>query len=324
MRHTVNRHQSPQGGGGFIPPQPPPQAQQPAQQSAPVPPTTIVREAERSYAAPPPPPPPGQYVQPQPGQQIQGQQPLTMDAVFPNDPNLPPELRGRPVRDALDAYQTMRQDFLQRNGVRPPQQVPPTPQQPQAPQGQQPQAQRPGQPTNPRDSFFRDPEGAIDSRLSAFENRLLERFGPVFQQTNQVAIERALSVVRSEYPDFSRHEGAIMAQLKNAPPEILANPESFRAAYRYVLGDEALRARQAQPQRPAAQAWVPANGQPQTPAQQFFTEAPTPQASAPTESGITPQVVEMARRFRMAPEEYVAWSGGNVPPTQGASGNGRR
>ena len=255
----------------------------------------------------------------QPGQQIPGQpQTLTMEATFPNDPSLPPELRGRPVADALAAYNTMREDFLKRNGVRPPQGPPPAAPQPQAPaaQGQQPPQGQPAQ--NPRDSFFRNPESAIDARLQAFETRLMERLGPVFEQSTRGAVDRSLAQVRGEFPDFARYEGQIMAQLKNAPPDVLSNPESFRTAYKYVIGEETLKARQAG--TPPAPRWVPAPG---TPPQQFFTEAPTPNGGQQINAqGVTPQMEAMAKRFGIPVQEYVAWSGGNVPPA-GGNGNGR-
>lgn len=148
---------------------------------------------------------------------------------------------------------------------------------------------------------------------------------PVLQASHQSGVERALTQVRGEYQDFGQYEGSIRAQLQNAPPEILSNPETYRAAYKYAIGEAALAARQRGGQPPAQPRWVPAGGQQghqPPPAQQFFTESPTPNAGQLNANGFTPMVLQMAQKFGMTPEEYVQWGGGNVPP-QGGQANAR-
>jgi hypothetical protein len=126
--------------------------------------------------------------------------------------------------------------------------------------------------------------------------------------------------------------------LQGAQPDVLSNPESWRAAYFHARGAASAPQRQQQQQQgqqpqqhqggPPAPAGFQPNWPPQQqpqqhpqqffqvqPQQQFFVEGPTPSAPAggPGQQGNDPRDEVMARRFNMPVEVYRAWK----PPVQG-------
>jgi hypothetical protein len=262
------------------------------------------------------------------GQQQQPQQPQAPQQGLANpnlriqygDRNFPEELWGRTIKDAMNYYNIMRQDFLSRQQ----QLVQPQPQQPQAPQyqPQQPaqQFQRPQQPQQPT------PQGGQLFDEAAVRRIVQESVAAAIQPLQGPSQQQVYQNVRMKFRDWNLYDSEIQASLQDAEPGSLLNPGVWEAAYYFVKGKKLSEA----PELPQPTGGDPFNRDgrgprgemiTQPPAfpqqQQFFVEGPT----APANSGAGTAMADpnddlMARRFGVSVEEYRRWKGGQVPPMQ--------
>lgn len=328
---TINR-QMQQGYAGAPPAQSPNIQPQPQPQPQYVPVHTVQGAPQHQYAPQAPPQaqqPSSQQPVPQgPMTNQQMAQPQQQGAFQAADPNMilrgpewPPELQGKTLREAQEIYNEIRQYALQRyqqeqgrpqgqpqapNGQQPPQ---------GAPQGQQPQGQQ------PRGDFKSLVQAAVAEALQP----VMQQLQPVIQQGTTQQIESALNTVRGEFSDFRQLEASIRSELRNAPPELLANPDTYRNLYYLKVGQMARSG-----QRGQQPVFAPPTGQqpqyigygqpPQSPpVGSFFTEAPSaPPANQP--AAYNPTVVAMAAKFGIPVEQYLAWS---PPSISGGTNNGR-
>ena len=279
-------------------------------------------------APPPQPVPPQQYQQP-PQQAPQQGQPGQLDMNQRlHGPNVPPEIQGKTLGEAMRFYNVMRQDFLERQqgqrqqqpqnqGVAPGQQ----PGQPQY-QGQQPQRGYipPQQQESQDDAIRRVAADAVRSVVA-----------PILQPIQQASSRTVKQGVAARFHDWGQFDQQIEEMLSGADPSVLMNPGIWETAYYNVKG----RAFSQPPQQgqqqfqqgapapqqfqPQQQPWQTAAPQAQPPYNPngYFVESPTPAAPSPTGAG--PNVAEphdhiMARKFNMPVEEYRLWKGGNVAP----------
>lgn len=212
-------------------------------------------------------------------------------------PNIPQELQGRTLAEAMQIYNGMRNVVLETTT---------RPQQP-APASQQP-APVAGQPAgfdwrNPEASFKRVVEGVID-----------ERMRPVLQSNQQQSIEQARRTASLEFGQaWTQLEPQIHARLAGASPEALANPAIWKTAAEAVLGADVLRfARQGGRQAP--QTGQPMM-QPQTMQQPapnlsgFYTEQPNVGVSPGGGVQLTPTQAWAAQAMGMDQATYAAWAG---------------
>jgi hypothetical protein len=323
-------------GGGYAPPQRPgqpsvaPLAQgqpqvQPLPQPAPWRPAAPQGAPQDS--APPYQPPqaqpqfqqqPGQLQpQPQPQPQFQQQAPPGVDLNQRLEgPNIPAEIRGKTIGEALQTYQGMRQIVLQMipgPGPGPQSQSQQPPLQPQATR-QEPQAQTQTQGFDWRNPQAGMRQAAAEAVNEAIERRVVPMLQPLVAQSNMGAIETARRQVAAEIPNYSMIEPQILQRLQGADPLALADPRMWRIAAHTVVGEMASRGQWPQGGAPAqpsgAVQQVAPGAQPLPNLNTFFTEAPgqggTP-ASAPQLSN---QQLWAAQQMGMTAETYAAWAGG--------------
>lgn len=272
---------------------------------------------------------------PFPGQQQQQPQGPAVSYANPNlriqhgDQNFPRELWGKTVREAMEYYGIMRQEFLRvqaeeqaraAQGQQPQQpqyQQPQQPQQPQRPGFQQPQyPQRPQQPQAPQGSQVYDEAAVRRIVQEAVATAIAPLQGPSQAQVYQQ--------VRSKFPDWNFYDADIQTSLQDAEPGSLLNPAVWEAAYFYIKGkklSEQPAPAPHRPQDPFNREGVGPRGERITPAPDFpaqghaFVEGP----SAPANSGNgaamqDPNDELMARRFGVTVDDYRRWKGGQVPP----------
>lgn len=258
------------------------------------------------------------YPQQVPAQQVPGAVPPGVNGQTRLDgPNVPPELRGRTLSEAMAMYNSMA-TMAQGYGQRPAQQAPQqAPQQPTLPAQQQPVQQGQG-------SFWQNPEQRLEQIM---EGAIDRRLGPVVQFTHMQAVTGARMAAQQQVPDFSGLEQEVTALVANANPDVLANPNTWIGAADIVRGRQMREGRYRPGSVPPQQAQQvqQAFGAPQGPNSQqlpvgaFFTESPA--APAPLGVGGTPvqptqQDVAMAQKFKMPIEEWMAWRFGVQPATQ--------
>lgn len=192
---------------------------------APLPPG-VVPTAQPGYGYPAPPPAypqPGQpgALPPQFGPGQPGTAGMDMNTRFPNRQDIPEELRGRTLGEAMRYYGIMRTDFVQRHS---PNNQPPGGAAPPAPG--QPGQSAPGQPAPGQPDPIRR---AVDEAMAAAMPRVT---GPAYDAAAMVAYDR---VARS-FPDWQYYDAEIKTMLQGSPPELIANPQTWELAYDTVRG----------------------------------------------------------------------------------------
>lgn len=286
----------------------------------------------------------GQFQQPQ----QQGQVPQLGLNTRLDGPGVPNALRGRTLGEALTIYSALEGNWAQRQGsVQTPAQQSLAQMQPQqglAVQGQGQGAGQQGQSqvnpwTNPG-QFFGD----------LFEQKLEQRLGPVIQHTQQQAVSQAYTIAKGGVVDFAILEPDLMQMLAGADPASLANPATWIGAADIIRGRQMREGRYqapnpqqmgvqqvqipgygpngdsakpysgfirpGQPSNPAQLSSVPAGQQfGQVPNYGFFTESPTaPSVSQFGGNAVagqpTQQDYQMAEKFRMPIQEWMAWKVG--------------
>lgn len=303
---------------------------------APLPPG-IQPTAQPGYGYPAAPPPgypaapPAQPLPPQFGPGQPGTAGMDMNTRFPNAANIPEELRGRTLGEAMRYYGIMRTDFVQRHsqggGNGAPAGVSPAP------------AGAPGQPTSGQPApGVTDPiRRAVDEAVAAAMPRAT---GPAYDAAAMVAYDR---VARS-FPDWMHYDAEIKTMLQGSPPELIANPQTWELAYDTVRGRRMRQPPQAPPgyppalppaggaggpflgggmgaPNPGSYGTSPAPGYgnpgggyggyptqaggPPAPPAPYFSEAPTPSAQNPAIPA-NPNDEVFARRFGMSVEQYRA------------------
>lgn len=271
-----------------------PQPMQPQPQTAPGFGQPALGQGNMQFGAPT-----TQQFQQVPVRGMPAQQQLAMNpaAIIQPGPGVPVQLVGRTVGEALQAYETMRQQQIQQQ-PRQPQQAAPT-----AP----PQAQQPSAGSN----FWLDPEGSI--------SRIVEqRVGQIMAPQQMAALEQQLSTA---LPHFQQLRPRIMATMQNLDPTARTNPEAWTLAHKLAYADavmagERFNGAQPQAQAPAAVqsfqapsplAQGPQNMQTQQPWQPAFVEAPTAGAdpSGSMHGVLTPEKAAAARKLGISDQEYL-------------------
>jgi hypothetical protein len=302
--------QQPQAPQGFIPPQGQPQYQHP----------TLPQQPWEQ---------PG-YQQPQ--QQRPQMQRLQMNGQEVLDgPGVPLELRGRTWGQVAQLYTQLADNYIRNNRGQPQPQ-----QQQQQPQGQ-PQMQQPqqqGQPQGqPRGDFLQN------NIRQAVQEVVQQELAPVTAYTHQQAVQQAQQIALAQIPDLQDIQGHMQSILRDANPQLLAQPEFWLGAADLARGramKERMMGGPAQPQPYGASGWQQApspqpqqfygqNGQGRAvPAQQnfpqptysFFSEGPTPPSWGGQQqnmSDLGPHAVGMMQATGMTAEQYRAWQGGGQP-----------
>ncbi len=232
-------------------------------------------------------------------------------------------------------YGIMREDFIRRNQQQPQPQQQPVQQQPGVPQ-QQPQFQQPGLSAQPRGAGGQ-PDQMQQFVEDAVRRVMPEVLAPITRPMQQDQLARVYDSVKRQYTDWQQYEGEILQSLQGADPATLQNPAVWDAAYKFAIGNAAVRSRQGQ-QQP--------QGQPQfqplpygTPSQQMppmppmqgygppmppgyppqgaggspaFVESPTPPPPSYSPQSQDPRDEVFAQRFNVPVEVYRSWKGGRV------------
>lgn len=239
---------------------------------------------------------------------------LNRDMVM-DGPDVPPELRGRTVGQAMQIYTALASEWLQRQRpqgqAQPPRQAPAQPQQAglNVPAGQPSGA---AQAQNEASQFWQNPAGYIRQVVQEVNQ-------PMLQQTQAQAVNQARLVAAQGISDFQQLEPAIIQALANVDPQALTDPNIWINAADLARGRMARTGQQAPRQNGAQQPFGPGASVPGFQAHQFFTEAPTPPSSASAAGMLTPEERGYAGRFGMSEDQYRAWKYGlQGQTTQGA------
>lgn len=277
-----------EGSAPFYPPTP---GSAPQSNGAPISPSGAVAFPPHVVAVPPP-------------QLAAGAAPAGIDPnTVLSGPNIPAELQGRTMAEAIRIYDGMRNIVLQTSAAPPQSQGLVTPP-PQAP------AQIPGGQT-PDSWDWRNPEKAIEATVERVVQRAL---GPMIQQNTVSAMERARNQVAATVGPqvFAQIESAVIARLQGADSAALANPAMWQIATDATLGEMMRRGQPmpgARPPLPPGAQVVAPGAQPVPNFNGFYTEAPT--GAAPTGGGnqLSPQQEWARQQMGQSVEEYIAWGG---------------
>lgn len=300
--------------------QPPTQSQLPPQ----------MQPAPQRFGDPRPPSPAqqqaaaGQYVQQLPfmGQQQQYQAPQGVDInTRLSGPNIPADLQGRTLGEAVAIYNGLRQVHLQSLSQAPPVQSFQRP--PIQGGGQQPSIQGGGQQAQNQGWDWRAPEKSVEAVVDRAMGRHMEDLKQTLAPTIQGTAMAQISAARAQAaaavgPMFSQFEPQILQSLQGANPQILQNPNAWQVAAERIIGQAALLgARQGggqapqqqnfqqQPQQPA-----PFTGQPVPNLASFFSEQPNQGGPGAGGVQLTPQQRAAASAMSMSETDYSAWLGG--------------
>lgn len=259
-------------------------------------------------------------------------------------PQVPPELRGRRLSEAMRVYNALADDYIQRNQggstsgagqqaqqSQGQQQVPAQGQyQPQQPMSPQQQVQQPAQrdPSDTRRRLFQDPGSVIREEVQQILPQYIQQsLQPVLQPLQQNAVSQAKENARRNIPDFNDLEGEILQIVRTAQPQALANPDLWEAAADIARGRRMKNQRQQTPQGglqgqpqpqqrggyPQPQMRTPGAGYPQPQPTQFFAENPTPNSffqGGFNGASLTPEESRVAKSMGMSEADYMAWKGG--------------
>lgn len=241
--------------------------------------------------------------------------------VIQSGPGVPPELVGRTVGQAYQIYSALATEWIRRTpqggGTQAP---PPAPGQP-APA--QPQPVRPAAPV--AGDFWRDPEGNI-KRIVA--ETVATQMAPVTQATQEQEVIRARDIAVAGIPDAQVLWPEIVKALQGVDPSGLTDPHIWERAADMARGSM-MRAgtyRSPAPAAPAAppapnnQPFIAAGGRPSFPGGQpgaavlpqvaFFSEGPSTPGGGGQTTGLTAEEANVASKFGMSPQDYMAWKGG--------------
>lgn len=253
-------------------------------------------------------------------QQQQAPQGLDLNTRL-TGPNIPQELQGRTVGEAIAIHNGLRQIHLQSMAGQPQAQQQ-TQFQPQNQQGNQQQQAGTQQPAwdwrNPQEAIGR----VVDERLNGAMNRIEGMLAPVVQRTAIDGIKQARDTVAGEFGPqlFAQLEPAILQRLQGVDPRTLANPDSWRLAADSLLGAATRRgAFQPQPTVPGGfqPQQVGFQQQPMPNLNSFFSEQPNQGGPGAQGVQLTQNEIQAAYLMGQTPEAYAAWKGG-VPVNQAA------
>lgn len=266
-----------------------------------------------------------QQMQQQPGQQFQAPAGLDLNARL-TGPNVPADLQGRTLGEAIAIHNGMRQVHLQMMAgqqqgapANPPVQ---SPQQQAVTQGGQQVAQW----------DWRDPRAAVGAVVEEKMNGLMQRLegalAPVVQASSVGAMNSAMQQAKNEIgPAFTQFESQILASLHGADPRFLANPQTWKVAAERVIGAAALQGARLQPQQqvpglyPAQQ--VQLGQQPLPNLNSFFTEQPGQGGQGTQGLQLNPQQRWAAQAMGMTEADYAAYYAVTAPRPQQNGGFGR-
>lgn len=329
--------------GGYVP-NPPPGVQPQQQQQAPVqqqqtqqqqPQTPVWNQPQGGAPVegfgPPQFPAPFRTPQPFQGQpqQFQQQQPPQMPQHQPQQPapqqnidlntrltgtNIPAELQGRTMAEAMQIYNGMRNVVLQQT-AQPPRSAVQQPAPVQQPQGAPAQGHQDGW-------DWRNPQAAIAKVVQEQLAPVVQALQPVVMQSNMQSVQAARNTAAAQIPNFAQIEAQVVERLRGADPQQLMNPEMWRVAAESVVGQMALRGQlPAQPQ--ATQQQTPRYNQWLQPAQNlqpgqqpvpnmngFFSEQPSSGAPNAAPQQLTSTQLWAAQQMNMSPDTYAAWAAG--------------
>jgi hypothetical protein len=286
---------------------------------------------------------PQQGFAPQPGYPQAPQQPQQMGQVQlqPNmildGPGVPTELRGRPVSQVFDVYNSLIQHYARtRTQPQPGFQAQPT-QPGQA--GGQPGAGQPAftpaqPPQGQRNGYYGVMAGQPQQEdEDAIADRVAQRIMPMIQPIMQTALSNGLAAATQQaasvIPDYHELQAELITMMGQAQPHVAADVNSWITAADYIRGKR-FRSQPQQPnggqqprpqpqvglaqpyglQQPAQpQGWAPAYQVPMgVPAGQqphFFTEGPgAPMGSV--QAGISPAERVIMQQFGMNEQQWVA------------------
>lgn len=151
----------------------------------------------------------------------------------------------------------------------------------------------------------------------------------------QVSAEIVRNRVAARFRDWWQYDAGIMEALQGAGPDVLMQDSAWEAAY-YLTKGKSVSQQQVQPYQPQPQ--QPSNGYgyagapiitppPPPPGMErpYFSEAPTAPSPNASSADLTtdPNVIMMARKFGMSPQEMAQYWNGNVPAQTQPQGNGR-
>jgi hypothetical protein len=230
-------------------------------------------------------------------------------------PNIPPELQGKTIGEALQTYAGMRQVVLQM--VPGPQQpaLPALPTPVPQPRPAAPVAQPAGPPAGAVPEWdWRYPQAAISAAVG---RELDTRLAPLLQRESQNNVQAARAQMVQEFGGAWNQLAPMVEQrLAGADAEALQNPMIWRVATEAVVGQLALRSAQQQGAvAQVAQTAVPqmrVQGQPMPNLNGFFTEAPNTGAAPVAPAQLSAQQEWVRGQMGMTVDEYFAWSGGGV------------
>lgn len=246
------------------------------------------------------------------------QQAPAQQGIDPNariqDPRLPQYLQGKSLTEVAQMFEGMRQLHFQ-NQQQSHQQQPAQPVQGQ-PQTGQPQA--PGQQQAGWD--WRNPRASMQQVVQEeLKNTLVPLLRPALENAMVSSAANARDMAAQELGPqrFAQLEPAIRQFLMNAEPQALTNKDTWLAAARYVVGEQALRPQQQM--QPAVM-----NGQfGAFPAQQvgpvvnplpnlngFFTEQPNQAGQGPQGLQLSQMEMSAASAMGISPAEYAAFKQG--------------
>jgi hypothetical protein len=131
--------------------------------------------------------------------------------------------------------------------------------------------------------FFSNP---IEFQNKLFQERMKPLVGQFYQTQEQVQKEFA----RKRLEDFDKYEKDIDGVMKDVPPELKVNPQTWELAYNIVLGRE---------YRKAIKEAKAKSG--------MFTETGSAPKSASSKPILTDEERSVASKFGMTEEEWIEW-----------------
>jgi hypothetical protein len=247
--------------------------------------------------------------------QLQFQQPQGADATARlTGPNVPLHYQGRTVGEVIQMLEGARQMHFQ-------QQQAPAPT--QSAQNQPTTGQPPQSGTQQAGWDWRNPTESVSKIVEQANEKLFAKLQPMLgpvaarnlmqeAQDARTSAAREIGVER-----YQQLEPAVMDFLRQADPQSLTNPETWKAAVKFVVGDMALRGVQlpaGQQQQGHQPGVFTQNGQViQNPAPNmntFFSEQPGVGVQGPQGLQMTSQDIAMASAMNIPLADYAAWKQG--------------
>lgn len=232
------------------------------------------------------------------------QAPAPSAPVAPSAPalvgdNIPPELQGRTLDEAMAIYKTLRSEHLARF---------PSPMPAPAPVREVPAAQpKPHDPT----AFWTNPEERI---AAIVDQRVQAALAPIQANSVQSAARTARDQVAERFGDgYLAIEGKVLEKLQNLDPNLLADPNAWANAYFLAAGEAAVTGRPVAPM-PAPTPTPVVNTTPRADATfrptTFFTEPGRSATAVVGSEQVSDAERAVAQKMGMPIDKYVAWRGG--------------